>query len=360
MLSPSIKRVAMQLEIREEFRGFRGHEVDENGVLVSKGYTMGQQRIIDGRVRPMGSLPIIPTDKLMSMIPVLSSALRKRVNAALMLPSGTLVVATHQALYRTADAGRTWTRTHIFRAGTHTAANGMCVDEEGRVYYGEYMDNADRSMGVRVYRSDDDGKDWRKVYEIAPGTVRHIHFMQVDPSTGNIWMGTGDNDDESFIVMSEDGGQRFELMGKGSQTWRAVQLIFDKEYIYWGTDAGRDKGPKATNTICRMNRDATKVDLLKEIHGPAHSAAITAAGTRIITTGVESVGKGYDNHARVWASVDGDKWAEIAKFKKSLLPTSLDYGVIRLMPGQEKTRDIWLSMAGLSGGNRLALARIAR
>jgi hypothetical protein len=79
-----------------------------------------------------------------------------------------------------------------------------------------------------------------------------------------------------------------------------------------------------------------------------------------MTTGVEIAGKGYDDHARVWASPEGDKWAEIAKFKKSLLPHALDYGIIRLLPGQEKTRDVWLSMAGLEGGNRLALARISR
>ena len=351
---------SMQLEIREEFRGFRGHEVDEAGVFASKGFLVGHQRIVDGRLRPFGRLPIIPTDSLMAMLPVISAALRKRVNNAITLASGTLLVATYQAIYRTADAGRSWERVHIFREGTHIAVNGMCEDLEGRIYYGEYMDNADRSMGVRVYRSDDDGKNFLRVYEIAPGTVRHIHFMQTDPQTGNVWMGTGDNDPECFIVMSEDQGQRFELMGKGSQTWRAVQLIFDKDHIYWGTASGRDKGPGATNTICRMNRDATKVDLLKEVQGPVHSAAITAGGVRILTTGVEDTSKGYDNHARVWASPDGDKWMEIAKFKKSLFPTALDYGIVRLLPGQEKTRDLWLSMTGLEGGNRLALARIAR
>lgn len=65
----------------------------------------------------------------------------------------------------------------------------------------------------------------------------HVHSTIVDKSNGYVWVLAGDFDNESKILYSKDHGNTWNLLGAGSQEWRALSIWFTAKYIYWGMDA---------------------------------------------------------------------------------------------------------------------------
>jgi len=66
---------------------------------------------------------------------------------------------------------------------------------------------------------------------------RHIHIITVDPYTGHLWVGTGDEDNNSYILYSDNFGETFKIVGFGSQDYRTLSIWFTKKYIYWNMDS---------------------------------------------------------------------------------------------------------------------------
>jgi hypothetical protein len=66
--------------------------------------------------------------------------------------------------------------------------------------------------------------------------ARHIHLVKVDPYTGHVWFGTGDEDNQAMIRRSTDHGKSFQLIGTGSQEYRTLGIWFTENYIYWNMD----------------------------------------------------------------------------------------------------------------------------
>ncbi len=70
----------------------------------------------------------------------------------------------------------------------------VCQTDEA-VYLGEYP--LDSAVTPRVLRSTDRGEIWSSVLQL--DGVRHIHAVQFDPYTHEIWLATGDRDSECRI-----------------------------------------------------------------------------------------------------------------------------------------------------------------
>lgn len=77
---------------------------------------------------------------------------------------------------------------------------------------------------------------WQVAYEFQLGHIRHIHAIQKDPYSENLWVCTGYFNEESMIAWSNDGFNSINLIGQGNQLWRTCQLIFTEDAVYWGTD----------------------------------------------------------------------------------------------------------------------------
>lgn len=120
--------------------------------------------------------------------------------------------------------------------GRGMMAFGLCEDQEGSLYFAEYVtESGERPTGV--WKSSDSGLTWSIVYEFAPGAIRHIHAVQCDPEDGAIWIGTGDRDEHCFIGRSTDGGQTFEWIGQGKQIHRTCSFVFFSGAVLWPMDA---------------------------------------------------------------------------------------------------------------------------
>lgn len=78
---------------------------------------------------------------------------------------------------------------------------------------------------------------------------RHIHILEPDPFTGDIYIGTGDSDGESSIFISRDKGRTFHRLVGGTQNYRTLAFIFTKDYVFWNNDTSRPQ------YLCRLSRN---------------------------------------------------------------------------------------------------------
>ncbi len=148
---------------------------------------------------------------------------------------------------------------------SYVLQQGWSYDASGNVYVGEYLGQDDvlPDYQVKILKGADFGTHWDTAYTFPgrnikgrDGGVRHVHACQVDPYTGDIWIGTGDVNDQSRIynhtnqlLPDPDGTVRLNLVGVGSQEFRVVSFAFTENYIYWFMDA-----PTSDQKIFRVRR----------------------------------------------------------------------------------------------------------
>lgn len=273
----------------------------------------------------------------------LTMAARLGVHQATQLPSGTLLVGVSGRLLRRERQG--WWQTALrydgFRKPTRA---GLLVDRQGRAWVAQYAMNRDRSQPIRLWRSENDGKEFAAVRTFGPGEVRHIHFIQQDPIDGALWLGTGDRDSESAIWRSPD-GQDWQQVGGGSQLWRAMGLGFTPDAVVWGTDAGLD-APHFDNALVRWSRASGELTVEQSVQGPVHSVATLPDGRVAASTGCEGGGNERDNRVHLWLRETGGTWRELASWRKGPQPPRVQYAVGHLVAGQERCDDLWLQLRG--------------
>ena len=295
-----------------------------------------------GRVVRVGSI----LEYLLSLFRLPRQLLRGGIHHLWPLQDGAALVVVRKRAYFVNATGRAALALR-FPRGNKPAHKGVCVTPHGEVFLGEYALNFERKMPVTLYRSRDGGRTFAAIFEFAPGEVRHIHFLQWDPYTNCLWLGTGDADSECWIYRSQD-GETWEKVGGGSQLWRAVGVSFRPEALFWGTDAGSDAG-EHPNYVMRLDRTTLALTKVLEIQGPCHGNATLKDGTLLVSTGVEGGVNEKDHCAHLWASRDGDTWQEVVHFKKDRWPYLLQYGVIRFPQGLEQSDRIAFTCLGLAG-----------
>jgi hypothetical protein len=322
-------------------RGMRFWGIDAKGERVEKPVAVGS--------RP---------ERLIAYFRLSRQLLRSGIHHLAPLPDGNvLVVIRKRALLVDPATGKS---REVFRfpRGNKPAHRGICATDDGYVFMGEYVMNLDRSHPIMLYRSANGGRTFETILEFPRGDIRHIHFVQWDPFEGALWMGTGDADQESRLYKSTDKGESWQLVGGGSQLWRAVGVAFRAEALYWGTDAGSDAGTHP-NYIVRFDRRSQTVQTLLEIQGPCHGSATLNDGTIAISTGIEGGINESGKAAHLWISNDGISWSEVVRFAKDLMPYLLQYGVLRFPAGLEKSGHLAFTGMGLRGaGEKVFLGHI--
>jgi len=123
------------------------------------------------------------------------------------------------------------------------------TSQTGYVYAGEYScDNSDRHSVRRGVFPSAGPEVWDTVLEFASldewiadpsilDAARHVHTVAVDPYTGDVWVGTGDWNEHSKLLYSNDHGDSFHIVGMGRQAYRILSIWFTERYVYWSMDA---------------------------------------------------------------------------------------------------------------------------
>jgi hypothetical protein len=276
----------------------------------------------------------------------LTQALRLGVHGMVRLASGGMLVCVSGALLRAEEEGAPFECVLRFEGFRKPARQGFTRDAKGRVFLAQYALNHARGLTMHLWRSDDDGRSFQAIHRFEPGSIRHIHFVQEDPEDGSLWMGTGDADAESAIYRSSDGGSSWDVVGRGSQEWRAIGLAFRPDGIYFGTDAGSDAGHYA-NRILRLDRRRGTLEELGRLQGPVHAITTTRRGDVLLATGVEGGANETDCLVHLWHTADGERWQEIASWASGRQPRRVQYAVAHFVAGQSSCDTLYVALRGV-------------
>ena len=211
---------------------------------------------------------------------------------------------------------------------------GMTMDDEGRIYYGEYVTRRlNEGETVALFRSDRDGRNFEIVYEFQPLVVRHIHAVQWDPHGEVLWMGTGDGDEQSRVGYSKDRGETFIWVGQESQDFRTVNFVFAEDHVTWLTDT-----IKIPSRAIRWHRDNWRIET-SPTKLPGHGQYLRPIGAGY------SLGTTAEEIASLWLVGPELGLAKIMEWPLGDLGMS-GFGAVRLGRGDAEIDD-WLYMSPL-------------
>ena len=323
--------MCLKLVIQKTVPNMLVHWIDHKEIWASSNYTLHTSKDRGVTFSKMVDLKVNSLTRMLGKSRFVAKAFRLGIRDLRKLESGTLLVIADRKILRSNNGE--FKTVHYFRKGFGPLREGWCEDNKGNCYLAEYFLNNKRGTPVTLLKSVDDGQSWEIIRSFRQ--IRHIHCVQKDPFHRRIWMGTGDRDDECSISFSEDEGETWTEIGSGDQMFRAVSLLFTKDYVYWGSDA-----PTRQNYIYRYARKNENIERLAPVDGPVHYSARLGNGIMLFATTAEGNSEGksaeWDNKAHIWASENGRQWKDLISWEKDRYPYLLGYGRVYFAHRQYK------------------------
>lgn len=218
------------------------------------------------------------------------------------LGNGAVLATIRKHLLKRDPGGSTLREVFVFPRGSRPM--NLCRVPAGAVYFGEYFSNPDRNE-VHIYGSDDGGESWHVAHTFAAGRIRHVHGIFYDAHRDGCWVLTGDRDDESMILFTDDGFDHLEPVFAGSQQTRAVALLPTAEALLTGTDT-----PLEQNYLQRLEPEAGRIDRLQPVAGSVFGGCV-AGEHYVFATAVEPSRVNACRQAELWISRDGEQWRRL-------------------------------------------------
>jgi len=276
-----------------------------------------------------------------SLFPLARRFFRLGVYHVAGLNDRTLVVMAYRRIY-TYDLEKGAINTEVTPiCGSRPLA--LCRMNDSLLYYGEYRCRS-KGEGVRVMMSRDGGRGWEVAYTF--NGIRHIHGMYQDPYTDSLWVTTGDANEESGIWVTRDLFENIQPVLFGNQQVRAVQLLFTRDHVYFGSDTNREE-----NRIYRLSRKGHTLESLKKVRGPVFYGCCVGNDLFFSTVVEPNTADNY-RYAEIWGAVQGDRWECVARFRKDRWPGKLfQYGQV-LFPTGENDHALFFTPYATEGGIR--------
>ena len=162
---------------------------------------------------------------------------------------------------------------------------------------------------------------------------RHIHVIDKDPFTNDIYVGTGDNDIESAIWVSKDNGRSYELLYRNGQLSRTLSFMFTQNYVFWTMDSHEPQ------FIVRLKRNTKETDLYPIVNGALwHSFRLYKDGKYYYVIGSNSEGAHYDNNNRVYGISLDDEMPSVYELTCCKSKTQYD----QLFPVFARNNEVYL------------------
>ena len=221
---------------------------------------------------------------------------------------------------------------------------GIGVSKEG-IFFGEYGANSNRDS-VPVWKSADDGRTWSIIFEFRAKTIKHVHGVYVDPFSSDLWIPTGDFQNECFVFQVKNKDfNKIEKHGDGSQKWRPVSMFFTDKQIIWAMDSQLEP-----SCLQVFNRQTKQLNEKKEFEGPVWYSKHFQDGSGIIQTTVE-IGPGVSSdYSHLYFSENLLEWKEVMRFRKDWLPMRyFKFGVVAFADGPQNPNDFVLFGEALKG-----------
>jgi hypothetical protein len=188
----------------------------------------------------------------------------------------------------------------------------LCITPNGDIFFGEYFSNFEKKV-VNIYSSHDNGKTWNIVYTFKAGNINHIHGLFYDNFTNNIWVVTGDRENECIIGYTDNSFKSFNEVFRGGQDYRTCNLIFYEDKIIYVTDS-----QYIQNEIKCFDRNTLQIKYLYKIQGSGIYAGQNGDIVYVSST-IEPSKVNNDKYSHLYISKNcGENWQEIVKYKKDI------------------------------------------
>jgi hypothetical protein len=315
-------------------------------LYASHGYHLLGARVSPGTLpsnnlfwQPVASFHPAWWRNLTTTVRLSSRLFRDGFHALTVLPSGALIAAVPGAIITLTPGEKEFRTSHLITRGTRplhiTAVPG------GKVYWGEYFDNASRDE-VHIYASDD-GASWDVAYTFPKEAIRHVHNIVHDPWGDCLWVLTGDYGNECRVLRASCDFKHVDAVLQGNQQARAVAVVSTEDGLYFSSDT-----PLEANYVYHLDRHGMLAQ-----QAPLSSSSIYGCrvGQNIFfSTMVEPSEVNPDQNVRVYGSRDGHDWRSILSWKKDRWPMKFfQYGNAFLPDGENTTQYLAVSTVAVEG-----------
>ncbi len=245
----------------------------------------------------------------------------------------------------------------IVRDGKYQALTGMnrpfrvlrfgcAVDKSGDLFFGEYIDNAERGE-MRIYKYTPGADSLEIAHTFPPNSIRHIHGIYFDKFSDSLFCLTGDDDKECCIWQSFDKFKTINTIGRGDETWRAVSVLFNEKSFFYGMDA-----EYRTNHIYKVERENLERKSLGEVNGTVfYSKRI--GDDLFFTTTAENAPSQTENVAALWHVDAADNLNKLISFKKDRWhPALFMFGTIHFPYANKLENELYFQLVGVEEDNR--------
>jgi len=290
------------------------------------------------------SLPESRLEKAISGLRILRRLLRTdKSNCVLNQTKDGLAIIKNKKLYFYDLSTKSLSLTGHLRQSRNVLHQGFCVTDKG-IYFGEYGANKAREP-VPIWRSLDGGRSWQIAHQLSDPAIKHIHGIYKDKYSDSLWITTGDFPGECFLYEAPgEDFSRIERHGDGSQPWRAVSLIFQRDSICWAMDSQLQ-----TSTLVVFDRVSGDIVQGQAFPGPVWHCK-DLQGCYLLQSSVEIGPASTSRFAHLYFSEDLRNWTCIAKFKKDRWPMRFfKFGVLSFADGLQSRDEFYLFGEGLKG-----------
>jgi hypothetical protein len=233
---------------------------------------------------------------------------RDGFHALAFLPSGRIVTALPGAIATLRANETEFRRTFSIVRGSRPLH--ITAVPSGRVFWGEYFDNATRDE-VHIYGSADGGMSWDVAYTFPKRAIRHVHNIVHDPWQDCLWVLTGDYGDECRILRASCDFSSVEVALQGKQQARAVAAIPTEDGLYFASDT-----PLEQNFVYRLDRGGTLSRLAALSSSSLHGCRV--GSELFFSTMVEPSEVNRDSMVRVYggSTRDPQRWESLLSWRK--------------------------------------------
>jgi hypothetical protein len=241
----------------------------------------------------------------------------------------TMVGAVPGAIVTKTSADDEFFVTHRVRRGTRPLH--VTAVPSGKIYWGEYFDNPERTE-VHVYVSIDNGRTWEIAYTFSARSIRHIHNIVYDRWGDCLWILTGDEGSECKILRADCDMGSVEVVLSGNQQARAVAAIPTRQGLYFSTDTPSDR-----NHVYRLDR-AGNLHQVTELSSSSIYGC-KAGDAMFFSTMVEPSAVNTSREVHIVGLNHGTAWQTVDHWKKDKWPSHyFQYGNAFLPDGENSTR----------------------
>jgi hypothetical protein len=321
---------ALQIRKIAAFPGMRVLAWDQDVLYASRGYALLKTRCVGPHFDWISVATYKPEwwRGITSQTRLAYRLVRDGFHALAVHPAGTLIAAVPGAIATLQNGEPEFRVTHRLLRGTRPLH--ICTTPDGRAYWGEYFDNAQRDE-VHIYASDDGGSRWDVAYTFPKHGIRHVHNIVYDRWAKCLWIFTGDYGRECRILKASLDLSTLDEILVGNQQTRAVAVIVDESGLFFASDT-----PLEHNHVYHLDRTGRLQQCAK-----ISSSSICGCRTRggiFFSTMIEPSKANCTRDVTLYGSADGERWAALAQWRKDHWPMKyFQYGNAFLPDGENAT-----------------------